>query len=114
MITSKDVFSKRKEGELDEAYTMAAELINNPERDDWDIKAFAWCVIDLIKRDVKSGRQQNLSHYTQQLEHLEIDSSDNILIDQREYTLKLCKPSGQDILKAKALSKQARSSPRVH
>lgn len=106
MITSKVVFSKRKEGELDEAYTMATELINNPERDDWDIKAFAWCVIDLIKRDVKSGHQQNLSHYAQQLEHLEIDSSDNILIDQRQYTLKLCKPSGQDILKAKALSKQ--------
>lgn len=106
MITSKDVFSKRKEGEVDEAYTMATELINNPERDSWDIKAFAWCVIDLIKRDVKSGHQQNLSHYAQQLEHLEIDSSDNILIDQRQYTLKLCKPSGQDILKAKALSKQ--------
>jgi len=45
VITSKDVFSKRKEGEVDEAYTMATELINNPERDNWDIKAFAWCVV---------------------------------------------------------------------
>jgi hypothetical protein len=106
VITNRDVFSKRKEGKLDEAYTMAIELIDKSERDDWDIKAFAWCVIDLIKRDAKSGHQQNLSHYAQQLENLEINSSDNILTDQRQYALKLCNPNGQDILKAKALSKQ--------
>jgi tetratricopeptide (TPR) repeat protein len=106
VITSKDVFAKRKNGDLNDAYNMALELINNPGRDDWDIKAFAWCVIDLIKRDTKSGQQKNLNHYAQQLENLKIDSSDSILSDQRQYTLKLCKPSGQDVLKAKALSKQ--------
>lgn len=114
MITSKDVFAKRKEGSLDEAYQMAVELINNPQRDDWDIKAFAWCVIDLIKRDARSGHQQNLPNYSQQLEHLEIDSSDTILSDQRQYALKLCNPNGQDILKAKALSKEGRHQESVN
>lgn len=96
----------RKEGALDEAYKMALELIKIPEKDDWDIKAFGWCLIDLIKRDAKSDHQQNLAHYAQQLEDLKIDPSDNILTDQRQYALKLCSLSGQDILKAKALSKQ--------
>ena len=106
MITSREVFTKRKAGALDEAYKMASELMNSPQRDNWDIKAFAWCVIDLIKRDAKSGHQQNLPHYSQQLEYLEIDSSDNILSDQKQYALKLCNANGQDILKAKALSKE--------
>lgn len=30
MITSRDVFSTRKEGKLDEAYKMALELIDRP------------------------------------------------------------------------------------
>ena len=102
-MTSKEVFAKRKEGSLDEAYQMAVELTDNPQRDGWDIKALAWCVIDLIKRDAKSGHQQN---YYQQLEHLEIDPSDNILSKQRQYALTLCNANGQDILKAKTLSKE--------
>lgn len=106
MITSKDVFSKRKEGELDEAYSMAVELINNPTQDEWDIKAFAWCVIDLIKRDAQSGQRHNLSNYADQIRNLEIDPTDKILSDQRDYVLRLCNPNGQEILKAKSLSKQ--------
>lgn len=106
MITSKDVFSKRKEGELDEAYSMATELINNPTKDEWDIKAFTWCVIDLIKRDAQSGQHYNLFNYADQIRNLEIDPSDKILSDQRAYALRLCNPNGQEILKAKSLSKQ--------
>ena len=108
MATSKDVFAKRKEGSLNEAYNMALELISYDEPGEWDIKAFGWCVIDLIKRDAKLGNQQNLELYCQQLGDLKIDPSDNILLDQRLYTLKLCNPNAQDILKAKTLSKSGR------
>lgn len=106
MATSREVFAKRKEGALEEAYKMALELIQNPGKDDWDVKAFGWCVIDLIKRDAKSGDQQKLGRYAQQLKELEVDPSDNVLTDQKRYALKLCNPSGQDILRAKALSKE--------
>lgn len=106
MITSRDVFSIRKEGKLDEAYKMAIELINKPDNDEWDIKAFAWCVIDLIKRDAQSGKIENIHHYSDQLRSLNIDASDKILTDQREYALRLCNPNSQEILKAKSLSKQ--------
>lgn len=73
MITSRDVFSTRKEGKLDEAYKMAIELINKPDNDEWDIKAFAWCVIDLIKRDAQSGKNENIHHYSDQLRNLNIE-----------------------------------------
>lgn len=106
MITSKEVFSARKEGKLDEAYKMAIELINRAGNDEWDIKAFAWCLIDLIKRDIQSGKSENVHHYSDQLRNLNIDASDKILTDQREYALRLCNPNGQEILKAKSLSKQ--------
>ncbi len=106
MITSRDVFSTRKEGKLDEAYKMAIGLINKPDSDEWDIKAFAWCVIDLIKREAKAGQSENLHYYSDQLRNLNIDASDKILTDQRAYALRLCNPNGQEILKAKSLSKQ--------
>lgn len=106
MITSRDVFSTRKEGKLDEAYKMALELIDRPGNDEWDIKAFAWCVIDLIKRDAQSGKSEDIRRYSDQLRRLNIDASDKILTDQREYALRLCNPNGQEILKAKSLSKQ--------
>lgn len=106
MITSRDVFSTRKEGKLDEAYKMAIELINKPDNDEWDIKAFAWCVIDLIKRDAQSGKSENIQHYSDQLRNLNINASDKILTDQREYALRLSNPNGHEILKAKSLSKQ--------
>lgn len=114
MITSKDVFAKRKEGAIEEAYQMAVQLIDNPQRDDWDIKAYAWCIIDLIKRDARLGHQNNLPVYAQQLEPLEIDTADKILSDQRQYALKLCNPNGQLILKTKTLSKEGRHQDAVN
>ena len=106
MITSRNVFSARKEGKLDEAYKMAMELINKPDKDEWDTKAFAWCVIDLIKRDAKSGRNENLHRYSDQLRSLDIAATDKILSDQREYAFRLCNPNIREILRAKSLSKQ--------
>ena len=83
VITSKDVFAKRKEGFLDEAYQMALELMKNPQPDEWDIKAFAWCIISLIKRDASQGHPQNLPDYSQQLENLNFDPSDEVLTKKK-------------------------------
>ena len=105
MVSSREVFAKRKEGDIEEAYNMALVLMQKPDKDDWDLKAFGWCIIDLIKRDAKSGNQQNMGTYARQLRELEVDPADNILTDQKEYALRLCNPNSQIILKAKALSK---------
>lgn len=50
LVTSKDVFEARREGHLDRAYTMAKTLMEKPDPGPWDIRACAWCLIDLIKR----------------------------------------------------------------
>lgn len=108
MITSKEVFAKRKEGAIDEAYRMALELMGAPQVDDWDKKAFHWCLIDLIKRDVKNGNQENLPHYRRQLESIEADPKDEMLAKGIRNALSLCNPHGQQISQAKALSRDGR------
>lgn len=108
MITSKEVFAKRKEGALDEAYRMALELMGSPQVGDWDRKAFCWCLIDLIKRDAKIGNQEHLAHYRRQLESIEADPYDDVLAKGKEYALSLCNPHGQQISRAKELSKSGR------
>ncbi|MDY0222677.1 MAG: hypothetical protein RBR67_16220 [Desulfobacterium sp.] len=106
MMTNKEVFAKRKEGAIDEAYQMALQLMRAPDIDEWDFKALAWCLIDLIKRDANAGQIQNLAHYRQQLEIIKVNPNDDILQKGVGYALSLCNPHGQLIGKAKSLSKQ--------
>src|SRR5690554_319059 len=105
MITSKDVFAKRKTGEIEEAYQMALQRMGAPDKDEWDDRAFGWCLIDLIKRDTKAGQQANLSHYRQQLEAITVPESDDVLTKQRQFAISLCNPQGQRVNEAKQLSK---------
>ncbi|MDH0690462.1 hypothetical protein N5D09_20425 [Stutzerimonas stutzeri] len=105
MISNKEVFAKRREGAIDEAFKMALELMAAPQVDDWDRKAFAWCLVDLIKRDVKGGDLENLPHYRSQLESLAVDPGDDVLSKGVRHALSLCNPFGQQISEAKGLSK---------
>lgn len=113
MITSKEVFAKRKEGAIDEAYRMGLELMSSPNVDAWDKKAFCWCLIDLIKRDAKSGNNENLAHYQLQLTSIESDPSDEVLAKGIHNALFLCNPSGREINQAKALGKEGRHAEAV-
>ena len=108
MISAKDVFAKRKEGAIDEAYRLALVLMGAPQVDDWDRKAFCWCLIDLIKRDAKSGSQENLAHYRRQLESIGFNPSDDVLAKGIRIALSLCNPSGKLISQAKALSMEGK------
>ena len=114
MITNKEVFAKRREGALDEAYQMALELMQAPQVGDWDIKAFAWCLIDLIKRDVQAGNHQNLDHYREQLQTIKIDPNDDVLPKSIGYVLSLYNPHGKLISQAKALNKLGRHQDAVN
>lgn len=113
MITSKEVFAKRKEGAVDEAYRMALELMATPNADDWDKKAFCWCLIDLIKRDAMSGNNENLAHYKRQLESIEVDQSDEVLTKGVRNVLSLLNPGGREISEAKALAWEGRHAEAV-
>jgi len=105
VITSKEVFAARKRGEIDKAYEMAIELIKQNSTDAWNLKAYAWCLIDLIKREAKTGQSHNLTPYRKKLEEIRVDPWDKILSSQKEYALKLCNPYGKLIFEAKELSK---------
>ena len=104
MITSKDVFAKRKEGAIDEAYQMALQLMSGTQPDEWDIKAFGWCLITLIKRDVEAKQIQNIPYYKEQLESIDGPALDEVLAKSKRYALSLCNPNGQLLNQAKKLS----------
>ncbi len=105
-VTSRDVFIKRKSGEIDEAYQMALKLVEADTTDKWNHKALAWCLIDLIKRDSQKTDQSYLASYANQLQAIEVEASDEILSKQVTLALLLCNPNGQLIQQAKSLSKQ--------
>lgn len=111
MITRMEVFAKRKErkeGVIDEAYRMAVELMGSPNADEWDRKAFCWCLIDIIKRDAGNGNNENLVHYRKQLESVEVVPSDEVLAKGIRNALSLCNPNSQEFSQAKALGKEGR------
>ena len=113
MTTSREVFAKRKAGFVDEAYRMALELMASPYADDWDRKAFCWCLIDIIKRDAGNGNTENLTHYRRQLESVEADPSDEVLAKGIRNALSLCNPGGREFSRAKALGKEGRHTEAV-
>ncbi|EPX9365501.1 tetratricopeptide repeat protein [Aeromonas allosaccharophila] len=113
MITRTDVYAKRKQGDVDEAYRMALELMGSLDRDYWDKKAYCWCLIDLIKRDASNGMLDNLPHYRSQLESIRVDPSDEVLTKGIRSALALCSPCGREISQAKALSKAGRHAEAV-
>jgi hypothetical protein len=104
VISSKEVFAKRKEGKIDEAYQMVSQLINAPQPDDWDLKALGWCLIDLIKRDVAANQMQNIPQYKQQLESISGPALDEVLAKGQQYAISLCNPNHQLLKQAKQLS----------
>lgn len=114
MINSRDVFAKRKEGALVEAYQMALELMQSPHISDWDVKAYAWCLIDLIKLDMQAGNHEDLNQYQQQLQAIKLDPNDEVLSKSVRYVLSLYSPNGQLIIQAKELSKHGRHQDAVN
>jgi tetratricopeptide (TPR) repeat protein len=113
VITRNEVFAKRREGAIDEAYQMALELMGYPNADDWDRKAFCWSLIDIIKRDANNENLENLAHFRRQLESIEADPSDEVLAKGIRNALTLCNPGGKEISQAKALSKAGRHTESV-
>ena len=112
MISSKDVFAERKIN-IDNAYILALQLVNTENPSEWDFKAFAWCLIDLIKRDSSIGFYQNLQHYADQLCSLNISPTDEVLTKSRSYVLSLTQPFSSELQKAKELSRAEKFSEAV-
>lgn len=100
LVSSKEVFEKRKT-DLDNAYQMAKTL---PLNDKWNIRALAWCLVDLIKREgKKENNQTRVNQFINELNSLNIPEDDDLLLNQIEWVIN---PDIQDITQAKELSKE--------
>ena len=102
-VTSMDVFEARREGNLDNAYMMAQTLIKQPNPGPWDIRACAWCLIDLIKRANAMHDDGEVKLYQGELHKLAIDEADDILFKQTQYALRLGSPAIKELSAIKQL-----------
>lgn len=105
MPSSKDVFVLRKQGSLNEAYRLATDLIEIDPRDEWNVKAFAWCIYDLVKIAVAQIEYQTAQEYISQLDRVVIDEDDDILFKAIEHAKNLAIPERKIIFQAKEQSK---------
>lgn len=86
---SQDVFAKRKLGETDEAYEMALQLDLEGVDNEWNVKALAWCLVDLVKREVGIPNSPTLNKYIYELKNLQIADDDRVLVENISKTLQL-------------------------
>lgn len=114
MITSKEVFAKRKTGNIIEAYNMAVDLVNNTPYDEWNFKAYAYCLTDMIKQSVSAGDFNSAKYYAEILSSIDIDKKDEILYKSVQRAKDLSDPQKKIISDAKALSKQGKSQEAVN
>lgn len=114
MLTSKEVFAKRKEGDIVEAYSMALELVNSNPHDNWNIKALVYCIIDMLKQAVNRNDFTTAQNFAADLSRLDIDKNDEILTKSVNSAKQLADPQKKIISEAKALSKQGRHNDAVN
>lgn len=92
MKVSTEVFALRKSGNLAAAYRLALTRVAANDRDLWDEKALAWCLVDLMKRDLDADDFTNMSLYVKQLSEIPVDAEDFPLQRARDYVLRSREP----------------------
>ncbi|KQY95034.1 MULTISPECIES: hypothetical protein [unclassified Brevundimonas] len=105
MISSKDVFQKRRDGDLDAAYALALERMAATDRDAWDVRALGWCLVDLVKKFAGDRPSPELERYAAELNDLIVPPDDEVLTKQRDYALSLLQAGATELQEAKRLSK---------
>lgn len=102
-ISSKDVFALRKQGELGQAFAIAEQLISEKPADEWNQRAYAWCVIDLIKQATAANDHSAVAGYFAALEKIAIPA-DEILQKSLNSLRVMTSPAAPFIQQAKQAS----------
>lgn len=100
---SQEVFRLRKSGDVEGAYSLALTRLGAQDRDEWDIRAFGWCLVDLIKKGDAADPKRH--RYAEQLESLKVPAGDDVLSKQRLFALSMVGEGSEDLKKARDLSK---------
>ena len=103
MKPAQQVTALRKEGKLDEAFALAAELVANPDANEWDFRAYGWCLIALVKHHASDTDQSSLRRYLGLLTAFEVPGDDEMLTEHRERALALADEDGRAIMAARKL-----------
>jgi hypothetical protein len=105
MASSKEVFALRKEQRLQEAYELGCEVVRENPNDEWNKKALAWCLIDMIKKAIAENNIPLFSKYMTDLHDMNLDLSDDVLKKNIDYLKQISNPQHQIISDAKNFSK---------
>ena len=101
-MDSKKVFALRKEGKLQEAYNLATSLLNSDKDDEWNKRAMAWVLVDIIKIEINKNLQNAIAFFNQLIS---LKIQDEVLETQTKYLQPRLAPVNSEIEKASALSK---------
>lgn len=97
-ITSNEVFDERKQGSIEQALSMAFELIQQDSNDKRNQRALAWCLVDAIKLNI---HPQQTTNYLNRLNSLPVSQIDEAL---QRVLGKLNNPHREAIAQAKLFS----------
>lgn len=78
-VSTKEVFALRKAGELEQAFAMAQHLMEENPKDEWNQRAAAWCLIDLIKKSAQQNTPDQTSQYLDALNSIGIPNDEILL-----------------------------------
>ena len=104
MANSTEVFALRKEGKINEAFEMASRLIEFDSNEDWNAKAFAYCLNDLIKKAVSENNYVLAQSYSNKFDLVKLDEYDEILIKTVKNAKITANPDMRIALQARQLS----------
>ena len=109
--SSKQVFALRKEGKLKEAWDMACQLVSQPQIEDWDLRAFGYCLIDLHKKQSVAAQcgltPDDLARMAQEL----MARMPQLFASDAQGQSNNTEPDGPDAYFVKRISSLARSAP---
>lgn len=75
-LSSNDVFALRKQGEIGQAFAIAQQLIAEKPTDEWNQRAYVYCVIDLIKQAAAANDHAAVAGYFSALENVTIPNDE--------------------------------------
>ncbi|MFP2958478.1 DUF7017 domain-containing protein [Myxococcus sp. 1LA] len=105
MKPSQEVTALRKSGRIDDAYRLALELVALPEVNEWEIAAYGWCLIDLVKRHAADRDQRRIREYFDRLSAFEVPRGNDLLAEHRRRALALDDEDRRAIVEARKLGK---------
>lgn len=107
---SKTIFKLRRVGNLVEAYNMSLHCYEKDKSDEWINKAYAWVLIDIIKKEIQINSLDKAKSFFQQLNSINFFKIDDILQEQINFLRPKININYQEVLQANSNSKNGNHS----